>query len=244
MFISYVENFYIKAMNKDLQEAIKIYATGEHKELNAFLLNKSKDGLIAIFNDLLTNYINDKNSSTLREYITTCMCNYEHCEAKIGYNGYRQSAISGRNEFCEVKPKNIDSREVEKYRNKERKGKPALLNAGGNFTDYTWDRFEKDKKENPNMLISGFVDGKLIYIFEFPFNTKHFVDNLAKQLEKKFPNGIRKSNDFLRSANFDYRNFIDSKNCKLAYVLDKKDLEKYKSYLNVKFYEVLYAKAK
>jgi hypothetical protein len=231
-------------MNKDLQEAIKIYATREHKELNLFLLDKSKNGLIAMFTDLLTNYINDKNSSTLREYITTYICGYEHIEAKIGYNGYRQSAISGKNEYCEVKPKNIDSKEVEKYKNKKRQSKPSLLNAGGNFTDYTWDRFEKDKKENPNMLVSGFVDGKLIYIFEFPFNTEHFTDNLRKQLEKKFPNRIRKENDFLRSAIFDYRNFIESKNCKSIYILKRLDLEKYKSYLNAKFYEVLYDKAK
>jgi hypothetical protein len=73
-------------VNKDLQEAIKIYATGSHKELNAFLLDKSKDNLIAIFNDLLTTYINDKNSSTLREYVTTVICGYHHSEAKIGYN--------------------------------------------------------------------------------------------------------------------------------------------------------------
>jgi hypothetical protein len=231
-------------MNKDLQEAIKIYATGSHKELNAFLLDKSKDNLIAIFNDLLTNYINDKNSSTLREYITTNICGYQHSEAKIGYNGYRQSAISGKNEYCEVKPKNIDSKEIEKYINKERRSKPSLLNAGGNFTDYTWDRFEKDKKENPNMLISGFVDGKLIYIFEFPFVTKTFTEHLAKQLEKKFPNGVRKENDFLRSANFDYSNFINSKNCKLIYALEKAELEKYKNYLNAKFYEILYVKTK
>jgi hypothetical protein len=53
-------------MNRDLQEAIKIYTTRSHKELNGFLIDKSKDNLIAIFNDLLTTYINDKNSSTLR----------------------------------------------------------------------------------------------------------------------------------------------------------------------------------
>ena len=58
-------------MNRDLQEAIKIYSIGSHKELNGFLLDKSKDNLISMFNDLLTTYINDKNSSTIREFITT-----------------------------------------------------------------------------------------------------------------------------------------------------------------------------
>ncbi|MDR0676966.1 MAG: hypothetical protein LBF97_08035 [Elusimicrobiota bacterium] len=231
-------------MNQDLKEAIKIYAIGSHKELNNFLLDKSKDNLIAIFNDLLTTYINDKNSSTLREYITTAICGYQHSEAKIGYNGYRQKTISGKIEFCEVKPKNIDSKEVKKYKNKERKSKPSLLNAGGNFTDYTWDRFDKDLKNNPNMLISGFVDGRLIYVFEFPFKTKFFVENLEKQLNKKFQNRIRKENDFLRSASFTYKNFINDKNIKLIYILNKKELNNYKGYIDKNlFLELLnYAK--
>ena len=230
-------------MNKDLQEAIKIYATGSHKELNSFLLDKSKDNLIAIFNDLLTIYINDKNSSTLREYITTTICGYKHHAAKIGYNGYRQSAISGQTEFCEVKPKNIDSKEIEKYKNGERKSKPSLLNAGGNFTDYTWGRFDKDLKNNPNMLVSGFVNGKLIYIFEFPFKLESFTANLKNQLEKKFPKRVRKENDFLRSAAFNYKDFIDSK-YKLVYLLRKEELGQYKNYIDSKFFEKLYAKSK
>ena len=147
-------------MNKDLQEAIKIYSTGTHKELNAFLLDKSKDNLIAIFNDLLTTYINDKNSSTLREFITVAVAGYNHNEEKIGYNGYRQTTISsGEYEYCEVKPKNIDRLDLEKYRNGEKKT-IRKLDAGGNFTDYTWKRFDKDLQANLNMLISGFFDGE------------------------------------------------------------------------------------
>lgn len=63
-------------MNKDLIEVIKLYSTASHKELNNFLLDKSKDNLIAILNDLLTIYINDKNSSTIREFITTTISGY------------------------------------------------------------------------------------------------------------------------------------------------------------------------
>lgn len=76
-------------MNKDLIEVIKLYSTASHKELNNFLLDKSKDNLIAILNDLLTIYINDKNSSTIREFITTTISGYIHNENKIGYNGFR-----------------------------------------------------------------------------------------------------------------------------------------------------------
>jgi hypothetical protein len=44
-------------MNKELTEVIKLYATKSHKDLNDYLLNKSKNTLIAILTDLLTTSI-------------------------------------------------------------------------------------------------------------------------------------------------------------------------------------------
>jgi len=38
-------------MNQDLKDAIKLYSTETHKVLNMFLLDKSKDDLIAMFNE-------------------------------------------------------------------------------------------------------------------------------------------------------------------------------------------------
>jgi len=95
-------------MNKELAEVIKLYATKSHKDLNDYLLNKSKNTLIAILTDLLTMYINDKNSSTLREFITVSIAGYEHTESKVGYNGYEQS-VYGESVMCEVKPQNVRS---------------------------------------------------------------------------------------------------------------------------------------
>jgi len=142
-------------MNQELTNIIKIYSIGSHQELSSYLLGKSKDTLIGILVDLLTMYINDKNSSTIREFITVTLAGYEHKQGKIGYNGFRQDAIiPGRTIKCEAKPKNIDTEEFEKFTKGERKTSPAKLNGGGNFTDYTPNRLEKDKKEKDlNMLI-------------------------------------------------------------------------------------------
>ena len=138
-------------MNNGPDEVLKIYATKNHKALNLHLLDLSKDAIISLSNELLTTYINDKNSSTLREFITVSLSGYEHSKGKIGYNGYKHlSAIAGKPLMCEAKPKNFDTREIEKFNQGLRK-KPSLLNGGGNFTDYTIARFEKDKKENPNL---------------------------------------------------------------------------------------------
>ncbi|MDR0723599.1 MAG: hypothetical protein LBF23_00215 [Endomicrobium sp.] len=121
-------------MNKDLQEAIKIYAISSHKQLNSFLLDKSKDNLISMFNDLLTTYINDKNSSTLREFITIAIAGYNHNESKLGYNGYKQTTLCASEDmqFCEVKPKNTSSFEIEKYKNGKR-GKTCIVKCRRKF---------------------------------------------------------------------------------------------------------------
>lgn len=224
-------------MNNELSEVIKTYATKSHKELASLLLDKSKDQLISILNSLLTVYINDKNSSLLREYITVSLAGYTPTEEKIGYNGFKQSTeVGGKLIACEAKPQNINTED-----NKKRKS-PRKLNGGGNFTDYTHKRLFKDKKESPNMLISGFIDGELIYILEFSFNCLSFVQNLKKQLDKRFPDKD-KAGEFLRSANFTFENYKRCKNLKVVY-LAKDKLSKNKNSLTNKFCNFLNQKLK
>ena len=236
-------------MNQELANVIKIYSTGTHKELSNYLIGKSKDTLIGILVDLLTMYINDKNSSTIREFITVTLAGYTHKEGKIGYNGFKQDAfVHGRTIKCEAKPKNINTEEFKKYKRKKRKTPPAKLNGGGNFTDYTRKRLEKDKKEkNLNMLVSGFIDGKLIYIIEFPFNSPDFVKNLEDKIKKwedKLKGSRNVKGQFLRSAEFSFRDYIKSSKIKIVYLLSRSELERYQPYIVKDFYEFLLRNAK
>ncbi len=236
-------------MNQELTEVIKIYATGSHQQLSSHLVKKSKDTLIGILVDLLTMYVNDKNSSTIREFITVTLSGYQHKQAKIGYNGFiKDNSNPEKIIKCEAKPKNIYTEEFEKYRRGERKTPPAKLNGGGNFTDYTPIRLEKDKGEkNLNMLVSGFIDGKLIYIIEFPFNCPDFVKNLEMQIKKwqeKLKGSKSIKGQFLRSATFDYKNFIRCPNLRIVFLLSKKELSKYKEYISDGFYKFLEKNAK
>jgi hypothetical protein len=236
-------------MNQELANVIKIYSTGSHQELNNCLIGKSKDNLIGMLVDLLTMYINDKNSSTIREFITVTLAGYTHKEGKIGYNGFKQDTfVSGRTIKCEAKPKNVDTEEFEKYKRGERKTRPAKLNGGGNFTDYTPARLQKDKQEkNLNMLVSGFVDGKLIYIIEFPFKSPDFIKNLNNKIKKwksKMKGSRTTKGQFLRSADFDYKDYIKSPGLKIVYLLSKSELEKYKDYMVKGFFEFLWSKAR
>ncbi len=84
--------------------------------------------------------------------ITAVISGYEFSTEKLGYNGYKMAVPGGTKVFCEIKPKNVDDCEKKK------------LNGGGTFNDYTPERFEKDIKENPYILASGFAKGKLLFI--------------------------------------------------------------------------------
>ncbi len=198
--------------------------------------------------DLVTMYINDKNSSTIREFLTVTLAGYEHKEGKIGYNGFKQDTfVPGRTTKCEAKPKNFDTEEFEKYKRGERKTSPAKLNGGGNFTDYTPARLQKDRQEKDlKMLVSGFVDGKLIYIIEFPFSSPGFVKNLEIKIQKwqrKLKGSKSIKGQFLRSADFNYKDFIKSPNLKIVYLLNKNELAKYEPYISKDFYKFLKEKA-
>lgn len=213
-------------MNQDLIQIVIYYATKPHKELNELLLNKSKDNLISIVTDLLTAYINDKNSSSLREFVTVSIAGYQHNPNKLGYNGFRQnSAIGGKPISCEAKPKNIQTENYE-----QKKTKPKLNGAGG-FNDYTTERLKKDIKENPNLLSSGFVDGELQYILEFPF--KIVYKRLKKQLPLK-----RTVGTYTRTASFNFSHYADYSNIKIIY-RNKQAIGKNQKYFNKNFYGFL-----
>lgn len=224
-------------MNRDLQEVITLYATS-HDRLHTCLKAKSKPNLIGILCDLITHYFNDKNSSTLREFVTVSISGYTHLSGKIGYNGYRQDSSLGKGKYCEAKPKNYDTALLEQYRAGERKNPPAKLSGGGNFTDYSWKRLKKDQGENPQMLISGFVDGQLIYVLEFPFNEAAFVERLKTQLKKKFPKGDT-SGLFLRSASFNYKHYDKSSALRINYLVNKALLAKHSAYIDKGFLNFL-----
>ena len=194
-------------MNQDLVQIVIYYATKSHSELSNLLLGKSKDNLIASLTDLLTAYINDKNSSSLREYITVSIAGYTHNPKKLGYNGFNQNnMIGGKAMNCEAKPKNIQTEDYD-----VRKSKPKLNGEGG-FNDYTIERLQKDVQESLNLLSSGFIDGELQYIIEFPFS------DVQDRLKEQVPE-IRAAGTYTRMASFNYSHYSNSKNIKFCYLV-------------------------
>lgn len=215
-------------MNKDLIELIETYGIKNHKDVAELLNNKSKQNLISIILDLITQYFNDKNSSTLREFLVVTLSGFKPLQEKIGYNGYRHLGISDEKEFCEVKPKNITTDKINKK-----------LDGGGNFTDYSWRKFLRHQRENPTMLIGGFVDGRLIYIFSFKYVSEDFIHRIEEQLNNHFPNGDE-TGKFLRSAAFTLNAYKNSNDLEVKIFIDKLELEEYQKYLTKGIYDLIF----
>ena len=187
-------------MNEDLMNLIESYALRGQSEVGDELLDMPKSDLAAMLLDLLAAYYNDLNSLTLRETVVVRLAGFVPRSENSGYNGYRNDAGADRTTFCEVKPKNVRAASP----------KDKKLNGDGAFNNYTWSKFERHRVENPKMLVAGFIDGRLIYIFKFDFNEEDFTERLEDQLVRAFPNG-EATNRGSRSATFRFKNFKTAK---------------------------------
>lgn len=223
-------------MNKDLEQLIIDYATKGHSEISGSLIEKSKDNLVSILLDLLTIYYNDVNSSAVRELVVAKVAGYQSRSEKLGYNGFRQNVLTGVVEQCEIKPRN--------YRTDSTAKNPKKLNGGGSLGDYSWRKFKRHQEDNPNMLVAGFVNGCLIYIFGFSFNEQGFTSRLQEQLEKKFPGGIDAKGDYLQTASFTFKHYRNAESLETIYTAPMQILTKVKSYITGPVFNYLEKNAK
>jgi len=167
--------------------------------------------------ELLEIYLNDKNSSSLRQIITCQVVGIESNPNKLGYDGIETKE--------EVKPKNINSKDKKK------------LDAGGNYSDLTIKRHLKYIEDNPKIHISGFVDGLLIYILKVDYID--LKDFFYEKLLKKFPNGDVVGN-YLRSASFTFNNLKKCSNLEIEFVSN--DINSYCNFLQKDLYKFLLTK--
>jgi len=182
--------------------------------------NKTNDELLEMLYESSVLIANDKNSSMVREYATLKECNYTQNTNKLDYDGYNSENIP-----VEVKPANF-------YTDNPKSKK---LNGHGSFNDYTWERYDRDYEKNPEVLFSGFVDGKLIFILSVRYRD---INGIKEKLEKRFPNRVRNVGEFLRTIQLSYKNYKDAESLQIKYS-DKEKIKKYKKCINKKLYDKL-----
>lgn len=188
-------------------------------EFHRFIADLDPTQVVEALEELIALYAQDKNSSTLRELITLSIAGYRPHGGKLGFNGENELGPA------EVKPKNIQSTSDNR------------LNGGGNFTDLTYQRFEKYLAVNLTMLVSGFIDGNLIYILAFPFKCPEFTGHLKAKLDKFF-GGKHQPGRYLRSAEFSFRHYENCRDLKIIY-LNERFAEKYRDNMAGNFLDFL-----
>jgi hypothetical protein len=165
------------------------------------------------FMELLKKYLNDKNSSTLRQDIMCEVAGLIPNSDKLGYDA--EDSVS------EMKPKNIDTTNP----------KAKKLDGRGNYSDMTFKRHTTFCDQDAQIHIGGFVDGKQVFQFKVPYREmSHHFEN---QLKKRLPNGDQPT-QYLRTMNFSLTQIKQCNNVVLTYLTQ--DLEDYRGYMSKTLY--------
>ena len=167
-------------------------------ELKKFLVDRALGNPTAsldpLCEELFQLYMNDVNSSTLREIITVAVAGYDHIGGKLG----RDAIDSASGTPKEAKPKSYT-------------GKPT--NGSGCFNDYTRARLEKDTADGLDIVHSLFVGDRLAYVVEFSILAVY--DKLDTQIQKHCENNNQR---YVRSASWTYNDWIHHPSMKIHYI--------------------------
>lgn len=146
------------------------------------------------YQKLLLKYLQDKNAKTLCEEISLKLMNVDSLEIKQGADGY--DAI--KQVYIEVKPMYADK-----------------LKGGNPFNDLTEGGVAK--KQSWDMCVSGFSDGKLIFLVRFPFSW--MVPWALNRIQEVAEKNRKKTKKHTRcSPNFGYKQWIDCPDLDIQYL--------------------------
>ncbi|NBP55807.1 hypothetical protein EBU71_04575 [bacterium] len=207
-----------------LMKLSKAFATNKD-ELNSLILSYSLDELRFLVLHQLEVNLTDPNFSSLAEAVPLEMCGYEQVPGKHGYDGYLGSSPEDAQEVVEAKP--------EKSYLKEDGSVSGKLNGGGSYADYTIERLERDKSLGDKLvlLISGWVNGDLIYVYKVPHNHPNFVHKIEERTNQLISQGKRVL------PSFSYTNYMDCQDIRLVFLKD--NLSDYSQYMSRPFYNWL-----
>lgn len=171
------------------------------KHLKGIILNKALGKEIEAdphLIELLNIYMSDKNSSTMREFVTTFLAGCEPLPDKLG-----RDAVDPRTGIeKECKPKNYNGKDSQR--------------GEGCFNDYTRKRYNQDLEDNLSIISSLFVNNKCAFVLEYSFDA--IKEKLDKQIREKCEvNG----HPYVRSASWAYDSYINHDSLEFHY-LDSK----------------------
>jgi len=164
---------------------------------------------------LFVSYVQDKNSSTIREEVTLKFLNIPKLPAKHGADGYDEF----RNVYVEVKP-------CYAHINPKTK-RQGRLGGGGTFNDLTEKKIKE--LETWHVVCSGFAEDKCLFVIRFPASqiTPHLKARLQKNIENK--------RGRVGTVGFGYKHFETCNELEVLH-FDKENGDRL---MNKKFYKLL-----
>lgn len=142
------------------------------------------------FKNLFLYYLNDNNSSSIREAVTAKVANCFWLNKKHGLDAVDQKTGKAK----EIKPRLWNEK--------------TPSSGGGNFNDMTISRLEEFIKEDFGVICSLFAKNRLMYVIEFPITI--ICEHLRERINKaKLGKRV--------SPSFGYVHFMNNEKVKLHY---------------------------
>jgi len=187
-------------------------------ELKQFLLDRSLGNttiaLDPMCEELFLMYMEDVNSSSLREIITILVAGYDPIPGKLGRDAIDR--LTGASK--EAKPKSYTG---------------TSTNGSGCFNDYTRERYNKDIQENLDIVHSLFIGDRLAYVIEFN------ILAIKSQLDKKIQIHCEQNKQrYVRTASWSYLDWVHHPSVKFHYI-DWKLIDANKGCINRNMYKAL-----
>jgi hypothetical protein len=180
----------------------------------------NKESIIKIngedYYELLEFYLNDLNSSTIRQDITCNVLGLKTSKNKLGYDSDSSND--------EIKPKNISAKKLKK----------TNLTCGGGYSDLTHKRHKKFIEDNVMIHCSGFIDGQLMFIIGVPYSD--LESHFKQKLDKHLPNGDV-INNYVRSATFSFTQIKTCPNTKIEFI--RGNIDDFKLFIGKELYKFL-----
>ena len=172
------------------------------------------------------------------EMHTVITSGYAHDNRRFGFDGFKDSHP------CEAKSssRTIKKDVLSKYLNGKIQNKKDLIkgafDGSGIFSKFTHKAFNKHVDSNVIMLISGYVNGVLLYIIEFPFNYTSFANMVHNSLIKSLPSGDQ--GGLSKTISFSYISYKDCPDIKVKFLTREYNKKILKAVCTEPFYAFLH----
>lgn len=174
------------------------------------------------------------------EMHTVITAGYIHDNRRFGFDGFKDSRPCEAKSSSRTIKKDLLSKYLDgKIQNKKDLIKGAF-DGSGTFSKFTHRAFKKHVDSDVIMLISGYANGVLLYVIEFPFNYPGFANMVHNSLVKSLPGGDQ--GGLSKTISFSYIAYKDCPDVKVKFLTREYNKRILRAVCTEPFYAFLHQK--